>query len=111
MPLYLIRAKQTPETWSRLIENPEDRRVASSQGQGVYSGRFHGYWYAFGDYDVYALIEAPDNVAAATLLVRLAGSGGFSEVSTVALMSVDEMLEALRRAKDFDYAPPGASGS
>lgn len=37
-------------------------------GAGVYSGKFHGYWYAFGDYDVYALIEAPDNVAAATLL-------------------------------------------
>lgn len=42
--------------------------------------------------------------------MKLAGSGGFSEVSTVALMSVDGMLEALRRAKDFDYAYSAMTG-
>jgi uncharacterized protein with GYD domain len=109
--LFLIRAKQTPETWRRLVDNPEDRRKASTEGQGVYAGKFHGYWYAFGDYDIYALIEAPDNIAATTLLVKLAGSGAFSDVSTVPLLTVDEMLEALRRAKTVDYTPPGASAT
>ena len=29
MPLYLTRFSYTPETWARLIGNPEDRRQAA----------------------------------------------------------------------------------
>ncbi len=29
MPLYLTRFSYTPETWARLIDNPEDRREAA----------------------------------------------------------------------------------
>ena len=29
MPLYLSRFSYTPETWARLIANPEDRRSAA----------------------------------------------------------------------------------
>jgi hypothetical protein len=29
MPLYLSRFSYTPETWARLIGNPEDRREAA----------------------------------------------------------------------------------
>ncbi|TIT25617.1 MAG: GYD family protein, partial [Mesorhizobium sp.] len=28
MPMYLTKFSYTPETWARLIENPEDRREA-----------------------------------------------------------------------------------
>jgi hypothetical protein len=30
MPLYLSRFTYTPETWARLISNPEDRRKGRS---------------------------------------------------------------------------------
>jgi hypothetical protein len=29
MPLYLTRFTYTPETWTRMIANPEDRRKAA----------------------------------------------------------------------------------
>lgn len=29
MPMYLTQFSYTPETWARLIENPEDRREAA----------------------------------------------------------------------------------
>ena len=29
MPLYLTRFSYTPETWARLLDNPEDRRQAA----------------------------------------------------------------------------------
>jgi uncharacterized protein with GYD domain len=111
MPLYLVRGRQTAETWKRLIDNPEDRRIPSKERESAHDGRFHGYWYAFGDYDVYALIEASSNVAAAAFLARQRSSGGFTDVSTVCLLTVDEMLEALKRAKDIEYWPPGARSS
>jgi uncharacterized protein with GYD domain len=28
MPFYLVRFSYTPETWAKLIQNPEDRRDA-----------------------------------------------------------------------------------
>ncbi len=31
MPMYLTRFSYTPETWARLVKNPEDRRVAARQ--------------------------------------------------------------------------------
>jgi hypothetical protein len=31
MPLYLTRFSYTPETWAKLIKNPEDRRAAAKQ--------------------------------------------------------------------------------
>ena len=70
-------------------------------------GRLLGYWYAFGDVDGYALIEAPDDVSVASLMVKVSASGALS-VSTTKLMTVEEALQAFRRAGDIDYRPPGA---
>jgi uncharacterized protein with GYD domain len=108
MPLFMVRAKYTAETFRRLIANPEDRRIVSKEKENVHDGKFHGMWYGFGDFDVYAIIEASSNVAAAAFLAKQRASGGFVDVSTVPLMTVDEMLEALKMAAEIEYWPPGA---
>ena len=61
MPLYLSRFSYTPETWARLIGNPEDRRKAAQSYIESVGGKLHGFWYAFGQHDGYTLWEAPDN--------------------------------------------------
>src|SRR6266540_4049132 len=61
MPLYLTRFRYTPETWARLIGNPEDRRKAAQSYIESVGGKLHGFWYAFGEHDGYNLWEAPDN--------------------------------------------------
>ena len=61
MPFYLTRFSYTPETWARLVRNPEDRRAAAQQYIESVGGKLHGFWYAFGDHDAYTLWEAPDN--------------------------------------------------
>jgi uncharacterized protein with GYD domain len=110
MPLYLVQAKYSAETFKRLIINPEDRRIVSKEKEGVHDGKFHGMWYGFGEFDVYAIIEASSNVAAAAFLARQRSSGAFTDVRTVPLMTVDEMLEALKKAADIEYWPPGGRG-
>ena len=71
MSLYLTRFSYTPSTWAKLIKNPEDRRAAAKQYIEAVGGKMHGFWYAFGDHDAYALYEAPDNVSmAATAICR-----------------------------------------
>jgi hypothetical protein len=46
--LYPTRFGYTPETWARLIGNPEDRRKAAHSYIESVGGKLHGFWYAFG---------------------------------------------------------------
>jgi uncharacterized protein with GYD domain len=107
MPVYLMRFSYTPETWSRLIQNPEDRRdAARSYIEGV-GGALHGFWYAFGEYDGYAIYEAPDNSSMAAVVLAIAAGGALASVDTTVLMTVEETLEALEKSKSIGYRRPG----
>ena len=75
MPLYLSRFSYTPETWAKLIRNPEDRRKAAQLYIESVGGKLHGFWYAFGTHDGYNLWEAPDNVSMAAVALAIGGGG------------------------------------
>jgi uncharacterized protein with GYD domain len=107
MALYLSRFSYTPETWARLIGNPEDRRKAAQSYIESVGGKFHGFWYAFGTHDGYNLWEAPDNVSMAAVALAISG-GALSSFETTVLLTVDETMEALRKAEQVRYRAPGA---
>ncbi len=108
MPLYLSKFSYTPESWARLIGNPEDRREAARTYIESVGGSLHGFWYAFGSHDGFTLWEAPDNVSMAAVAMALSGGGALSSLDTTVLLTVDETLTALRRAEKVRYRPPGA---
>ena len=107
MPFYLTRFSYTPETWSRLMTKPEDRRTAAKEYIESVGGKLHGFWYAFGPQDGYTLWEAPDNVSMAAVALALAAGGALSPLETTVLLSVEDTLEALGRAQQVRYRPPG----
>jgi uncharacterized protein with GYD domain len=107
MPLYLTRTKYTPETWAKLVANPEDRREAVGALAESVGGRLIDLWYAFGEHDTYTLIEAPGPIEMAGALTQVAGSGAFARVESIPLLTVEEMLEALQMARDAHYTAPG----
>ena len=107
MPLYLTRFPYPPEAWARLIGNPEDRREAARSYIESVGGQLHGFWYAFGPHDGYAIWEAPDNVSMAAVALAISGGGAVSALETTVLMTVDETMNALRRAAQVEYRPPG----
>ena len=108
MPLYLTRFSYTPETWARLIGNQEDRRKAAQSYIESVGGKLHGFWYAFGAHDGYTLWEAPDNVSMAAVALAITAGGALSSYETTVLLTVDETMEALRKAKQVGYRAPGA---
>ena len=108
MALYLTRFSYAPETWARLSVNPEDRREAARTYIESVGGKLHGFWYAFGEYDGYNLWEAPDNVSMAAVAIAIGGGGALSKFETTLLLTVEETLEALRRAPTVGYRKPGA---
>jgi len=107
MPLYLSKFSYTPETWARLIANPEDRREAAESYIESVGGTLHGFWYAFGTHDGYNLWEAPDNVSMAAVAIALGGGGALSSIETTVLISVNETMEAMRKAEEIGYRAPG----
>jgi len=111
MALYLMRFSYTPETWAKLIQNPEDRRDAARSYAEQVGGSLHGFWYGFGEHDGYAIFEAPDNVSMAGAVVAIAAGGALAEVETTVLMTVEDTLEAVAKAKEVHYRRPGESTS
>jgi len=108
MAMYLTRFSYTPETWARLIQNPEDRRKAAKTYIESVGGKLHGFWYALGEHDGWNLWEAPDNVSIAAVALAISAGGALSSIETTALLSVEELLEALGKAKEISYRQPGA---
>ena len=107
MPMYLTRFSYTPETWARMLKNPEDRRTAAKQYIESAGGKLHGFWYAFGEHDGYNLWEAPDNVSMSAVAIALGAGGALSSVQTTVLVTVEETLAALKKASSIAYRPPG----
>src|SRR5882672_5424617 len=107
MPFYLTRFSYTPATWAKLMKNPEDRREAARQYIESVGGKLHGFWYAFGEHDGYNLWEAPDNVSMAAAALAIGGGGALSSFETTVLLTVDETMDALRKADQLQYRAPG----
>lgn len=106
MPLYMVSFGYRPEVWAGLIASPENREETVGrilEGAGC---KLHGLWYAFGQADGFALVEAPDNTSAAGISMAIASSGAFRSFETTPLMTQAETLDALRFAAGIRYAAP-----
>jgi uncharacterized protein with GYD domain len=106
MPMYLSRFSYTPETWARMIQNPEDRRAAAQQYIESVGGKLHGFWYAFGEHDGYNLWEAPDNISMSAVALAIGAGGALRSIETTVLLSVEDTLAALEKAQSIKYRPP-----
>lgn len=107
MTMYLMRFSYTPATWARLRDNPEDRSVALRSYLDSVGGRVHGFWYAFGEDDGFAVVEAPDNVSVAAAMIAIGSGGALSSFATTVLLTVEETLAALEKSRQIQYRPPG----
>jgi uncharacterized protein with GYD domain len=109
MPLYMIEFGYTPEVWAGLVKSPENRAETVGRILEEAGAKLHNLWYSFGENDGFALIEAPDNVTAGGLAIAITSSGAFRKFETHVLMTQDELLDALGKAGDVEYAAPGAA--
>ena len=108
MARYLFQAAYTPEAWAAQINNPQNRVEALRPVIERLGGRLESAYYAFGDYDVIFIVEVPDNVSAAALSLAASAGGALKAVRTTPLMTLEEGMEALRKAGGAGYRPPGS---
>ena len=108
MALYMFQAAYTSEAWATQIRNPQNRAEQVRPSIEATGGKLLAFYYAFGEYDVVAIIEAPDHVSISALAIAVAAGGAMKAQKTTVLMSVEEGLEATRRASRTGYRPPGS---
>ena len=109
MPHYMFQGGWTPETWARMMHTPEDRAAVLRQQFERAGGRLEALYFTFGQDDFVGLGELPDNVTAAALAIAAAASGALRNLRTTPLMTVQEAMEAMGKAGQMGYRPPGAS--
>ena len=105
MPKYLVQASYTAEGTRGLLKDGGTKRRAVVDGlmKGL-GGTLESFYYAFGDADVYAIINGPDNVTAAAVSMAI-NAGGAVTLKTTPLLSPEEIDEATN--KTVSYQPPG----
>lgn len=108
MPYYLLEAAYAPSAWAAMVKNPQDRVQAVRPVVEKLGGSIENAWMAFGEYDVVAILKMPDNVSAAAFSMAASAGGAIKAVKTTALMTLDEGVEAMKRAAGAGYRPPGA---
>jgi uncharacterized protein with GYD domain len=67
-------------------------------------GKLETFYFAFGDVDVYLIVDLPDNVAATAIALAVNQSGAVA-LKTVVLISPEDVDTASKKA--VDYRPPG----
>ena len=107
MALYMTQFSYTGEAWTTLAKQPADRREPLRALFDRLGARLIELYYSFGDYDGVVLFEAPDDTAAVAGLVAALGPGHIKAIKTTKLMTVEDTMEALRRAGGLAYAGPG----
>jgi uncharacterized protein with GYD domain len=111
MAYYLVQVGYTPEAWSAMINNPQDRSAAVSGAIEKLGGRIERFWMSFGDYDIIGIFEMPDSVSAAAFSMAVAAGGACRNVKTTPLLAIDEGLDAMRRASSCGYKPVTAASA
>jgi uncharacterized protein with GYD domain len=107
MSKYLFKARFTGEAVQGVMADGGSRRRAAADDLAKsLGGAVESYHFAFGEEDAYVICDLPDNKAAATLAMTVSSSGRVA-VTTVALMTVEELDEIAAGPKP-EYSPPGA---
>jgi uncharacterized protein with GYD domain len=106
MPQYLYQAAYTPESLSAQMKNPQDRfevvgrQLEQSAGAKILAGGF-----SFGEYDIVAIVEAPDDTTMAAVALAIAAGGAMKIAKTTPLLSGAQWVEALKKAPSITYRP------
>ena len=106
MGKYLLQGTYSAEGAKGLLkEGGSSRRAAVEKLVQGLGGKVEAFYYAFGNDDVYVIVDAPSNadIAAASMAVGASGAVG---LKTTVLLTPEEIDEAAK--KSVAYRPPGA---
>lgn len=105
MAKFLITGSYTTEGAKALLKEGGSRRKAAvEQMLSAMDGKVEAFYFAFGDSDVYVIVDVPDTTSGAALSLAVNASGSV-KLSTIMLMTPEEVDAACK--KTVRYRAPG----
>jgi uncharacterized protein with GYD domain len=98
MSFYMIQGCYTQTAIKHLTQHPENRSKAGAAVVKALGGRLHQYFMSFGEHDFVAIVELPDDQAAAATSMVLGGAGHLTGIKTTKLMTGEEAKSAMQAA-------------
>jgi uncharacterized protein with GYD domain len=105
---YLIEVGYTSQSWNSQIDtqaNVVERITPALKATGA---KLECVYYAFGEIDLIAIIDFKRPEDAAAFALAVGSTGALRTYRTTPLLSVDQGIDAMRRAADVRkaYTPP-----
>lgn len=106
----MIQGSYTKESWAAMVDAPEDRSIQARHLVENVGGRLETFYWSFGADDFLAIAELPNDEAAGAISLAVSSSGTGHNVRTTKLITVEEGISMLLKAKTATagYAKPGA---
>ena len=106
MKKYLIKGAYNSEGMKGLmLDGGTGRKKAIEKMLGAIGGKVEAFYYAFGDADVYLIVELPDEITAAAVGLKV-NAAGLVRISMTSLISPEDIDTAA--GKSVNYRAPGA---
>ena len=106
MPRYLVQAAYTSAAAAAFVNNPQDRVAGVRAVVEKMGGTFESMDYCLGEFDLVAIANLPDDVAAAAMALAVNAPGHIKSYKTTRLMSSQEFLSAQQKAHGAAYQAP-----
>ncbi len=105
MKKYLVKGRYTSDGTKGLIkEGGFSRKIAIENMLAGMHGKVESLYYAFGEDDVYLVVELPDDISGAAVILKVNASG-LVRISMTVLFSPAEIDAASQ--KSVSYRAPG----
>jgi uncharacterized protein with GYD domain len=105
MPKYLLNASYSAEGSKGLLKDGGTKRLSAARTLvESLGGKIETFYFAFGKTDVVAIVDLPDNAAAAAASLTIAGTGALTGTITV-LLTPEDIDQAARKSPT--YTAPG----
>jgi uncharacterized protein with GYD domain len=105
MAHYLVQASYTTEAIAALVHKPQDRTAVVRKAVESLGGKLVGSWMSFGDQDVVLIIDMPDHVSAAAMVLAASAGGSLKSTKTTPLFTFEEATAAGKKAAKSGYTP------
>lgn len=105
MSKYLLRGNYVGDGIAGLMKDGGSKRRAQAEAAiGSVGGTLEAFYYAFGDTDIYSIVDMPDEASAIAASLKVNASGAVM-ISLTPLLTPEDIDAAV--GKDVDYSPPG----
>ncbi len=101
MAYYMFQGSYTDSSIKAMIENQDNRIEAAKKAIAAAGGKLLSMYFSFGEYDIVAIVEAPDNSTITGASLGIGSTGSISNIKTTVLISPEEMSESLQKAEAF----------